>query len=198
MDEREHYRQLAEVTPSHPWDSTVAILIRRGNQLAQHGTGTLFSIGEDAFLVTAAHVVQSAKDTDAALYVATPERAFLQLVGNCFLSADEDGADVLDVALFSLNGALKQAFRSARWLRLSDVSIDFDVPSAVYCVYGYPAIWTHKSDTNPSSLDTRPLQYATYTYDDSTSALKDFDDRFHIALAASLDDTRDENATPVD
>lgn len=198
MDEIEHYQRLSELVPSHPWDATVPILIQRGTQLAPHGTGTLFAVGTDCFLITAAHVLRSAKDTETSVYAATPENDFVQLSGNWIVSNDEESNGVLDVAGLILGDELKQRFESARLLRLSDVSFDFNVQYGVFCVYGYPAIWMHKNDENPSTLDSKAIQYATYTYEGSTSSLKDFDSRYHLALNASLDEARDENAEAVD
>ncbi len=198
MDEIEHYQRLSEFVPSHAWNSTVAILIRRGEQLAQHGTGTLFAVGNDCFLITAAHVLETARNAGNAIYASNLEGKFVQLGGEWMLSNDEASEGTLDVAGYKLSEDLKNEFQSSRFLRLSDVSFDFDAEHGVYTIFGFPSIWTHKSEENPSNLSSKAIEYTTYAYEGNTSPLEGFDDRFHLAITASLDEARDKDAKEAD
>lgn len=198
MDEIEHYRRLSEFVPKFAWDSTVPITVRRGDQLAQHGTGTLFAVGDDKFLITAAHVITSANHAGNAVSAANLEGEFVSLGGNWMLSNDEESDGVLDVAGYRLDEEQATRFHSARFLRLSDVSFDFDAGHGVYCIFGFPVIWTHESSDDPSKLSSKAIEYTTYAYEGNTSPLAGYDERFHLLLEASLDEARDENAMPVE
>jgi len=198
MEEIEHYQRLSGFVPKHAWDATIPILIRCGTQLTQHGTGTLFAVGADCFVITAGHVLRSAKEAGTGLYAATSRKDFLQLGGTWTVSDDEKSDGVFDVAVFQLANESQRRFQSSNFLRLSDVSFDFNIEYAVYTVFGFPSIWTHKKESDKSTLVAKAFQYTTYTYESSTSSLENFDPRHHLALGVSLDESRDENANFVD
>ena len=121
---------------------------------------------------------------------------FVQIHGNWILSDDVHSDGILDIAALKLNVDLKNAVRSHKTLRLSDIGFDFDEKFAVCTFFGFPSIWTQTAPSARDVFQAKALQYTTYMYEKSTTALADFDDRFHIALEGTIDEACDENANP--
>lgn len=198
--ESEHYHTLATFVPRFAWDSVVPLLVRRGERLCAHGTGTLFTVGRESFIVTAGHVIRTANDDNLSIYASTPATDFVQLVCPRICSAENQygsSEDPFDVAVFHLNSELLTRFEGGRFLRVSDVRFDLNVEFGVFTAFGYPAIWTQPNRQAPSVLNAKAFEFTTYTYEGSTRALGGFEQRFHLALNATLDESRDENAQSV-
>ena len=108
--EIEHYRKLSSFVPEFAWHSIVPLLDRRGSRLVQFGTGTLFTVGQESFIVTAAHVVRQASGS---LFASAPDGTFVQLAGKWICSVgNQHGSaqDPFDVAIFRLDQSLRTRF----------------------------------------------------------------------------------------
>ena len=115
-----------------------------GGLLVPIGTGTLFQIAEEHFLVTAAHVSDDLGDGDdkAALVTCALERSEpVQLTGKS-LSTDSQ----TDVSVFLLDPTVVARLPGRVPLRLSDVCLAAPGPEAPIFIHGYPQEYQKRTD----------------------------------------------------
>lgn len=195
--DREHYRQLAEIVPTWIWDTVLSIAVQRGDRLAQHGTGSLLSIGQERFIVTAAHVVRMAIERNLRLYCSLANGVYHALSRDwiCSLSSNTGtNSDAFDVAVYKLDASLVHAFSSGRCARSVDVEDTFDEEHAVYSLFGFPQAWTENDRADRTVLAMKRLEFVGYTYTGDVRKLEEFQPEYHLAIRAKMDEVRDENA----
>src|SRR5262249_21284117 len=115
-------RRIEKMVPTDlVFASSVAILIKRGPQLGILGSGTLFRIAEESFVITAAHVMKDNMDKTLRLApnLCRPSEV-IPLEGDVVL----DERDAFDVAAIHLKSHVAEMIDPQRFLRLSNVSFD--------------------------------------------------------------------------
>lgn len=198
--QKDLYRKINSLIPSEAWESTVGIIIVRGRSLYQFGTGTLLRIADQSFIVTAAHVIKEAHRYDNSLCITEPTGSFIQVSGNWICSAKGQygtSEDLFDIAVLQLDQTVVEKLTEKSFLRLYDVSFIEDLSSGVFCLFGYPTVWSQPSTNADTKLSLKPFQYATYAFDGSTDTLPEYQERFHLLLSAKLSGITDINGKPM-
>lgn len=156
------------------------------------GTGTLLSIAQRRFIITAAHVrSEQKKQGFSFLCAATKKGGFTPLVqSNWYLN------DKLDVAVFDLTERNVTDFGSNTFLNLSDIDLNTDTNRGIFAVFGLPAKWSQASlSPNEPPVQAKALQFITNAYEGNTSHITGFDPSIHILLNASNEDHRSSDGT---
>jgi len=193
-------RRIDSFIPLEAWQSTVGILIVIGTELHQFGTGTLFRIADQCFIVTAGHVIKEAHKYDKSLCVTGPNCSFVRVHGNWICSAEGQYGtfvDPFDVAVLPLDSAAVDRLSDKLFLRLDDASFSKDLSSAIFCLFGYPALLSQPSTNPDTRLLLKPFQYATYAFEGPTDALGGYQPRFHLLLGARLSESTDIDGKPI-
>jgi hypothetical protein len=183
------YPQIESHIPPEAWQSTVAIVIVCGTELRQFGTGTLFRVADQSFIVTAGHVIKDANKSQNDLCITCSNGSFVQVHGIWMCSAEGQYGttkDPFDVALLPLDSTIVAKLSDKSFLRLDDVCLIDDLSNGMFCLFGYPALWSQNSINTDQYLLLKPFQYTTYAFDGSTEALDGYQSRFHLLLSADL------------
>jgi hypothetical protein len=202
-DMRQHQRivneSISKHVPEHAWNSTVAIVIAHNNSVHQFGTGILFRIADDSFVVTAAHVIKQAHKHGKSLGISSATDSFISVCNDWLCSSEgQYGAldDPLDVALYHLQQNAVERLVGKAFLRFDDIEFDPQSPTAVYSLFGYPAIWSRPSASNSEPLKLKPLQYTAIAYDRETDTLEGYQERLHLLLDAQLPYVSNQDGSP--
>src|SRR5947209_7272533 len=109
--------------------ASVAILVEHGPRLRVLGSGTLFCVGEESFVVTAAHVMAmgAGQNLRLALNQCQPGE-IVPLIGEVLL----DGRDPCDVAAVHLPAQVADGIDPKRFLRVSNVSFAEDLAEGFF------------------------------------------------------------------
>lgn len=184
--------------PERAWNATVPIVSAKNKMIYQFGTGTLFRVGDHHFLVTAGHVMESANQSNRTLGIGGSEQGyFIALTGKAIVSAEGQYGtyhDPFDIALFHLPSELVSRLLHKSFLTFSDIGFEEQSQTAVYCLFGFPGVWT-KTDTDTSRVETvkyKALQYIAYRYVGDTTSMGDYQERFHLLLDAQFNEATDE------
>ena len=177
--------RIATHVPTDAWDAIVAIVI--ANKPAVHllGTGCLFEIAGDHFVITAAHVVQSASAYDRTIGISADLGSFVSVHGNWISSAPVQfgsSADPFDVAVYRLPAEAIQRLRSKRFLRREDIDFSEQSATGVFTILGFPGIWAAPSRGDDERVSVRPLEYTTHAYAGSTETLIGYNPKYHLLL----------------
>jgi hypothetical protein len=191
MNEQDRQRQvnadIAKHVPRSAWDSTVAIVIGRNPVVQQFGTGILFGIAEQSFLVTAGHVFREAKKASATIGFSTGTGSFAVADGNWLCSSKGqygfDG-DPFDVAIYPIPKSTKSKLAGKSFLRFDDIDFEMQSPNCVCCLFGFPGIWSLPSTSESEVVSIKPFEFTTFAYEGDTSALIGYDERFHVLIDA--------------
>ncbi|HEV3301273.1 MAG TPA: hypothetical protein VG055_16600 [Planctomycetaceae bacterium] len=173
--------------PAHAWESTVAIVIAHEGQVHQFGTGILLRIADSSFVVTAGHVVRQASEHGKTLGISSGAGSFVAVAGQFLCSCGHQygsDEDLFDVAVHRLPDDAVKRLAGKTFLRLTDVDCGEQSRTAVYTLFGFPAVWARPSAADSEVLQLRALQFTTYRFDRHTDALEGFQDRFHLLLDA--------------
>ena len=195
----EIYRLVDSFIPALAWDATVAIVAATGTTLYQFGTGTLFRVADESFVVTAAHVPKVAEKKGLRLCI-TGVDGFIPLPRRWIGSADQQygtNSDPFDVAVVQLGPDCVQKLTAKVFLRFDDIISSDDLTSGVFTVFGYPACWSRPSGNRSEVLELKPLQYTTYAFEGDTDALEEYQQRFHLLLSAAIEETSEITGNPV-
>jgi hypothetical protein len=188
--------------PSCAWDCTVPIVIFHEGAVRHFGTGTLFRVADHFFLVTAGHVIKQACEHNKSLGIGgSDDGHFIALSGETLVSSEGQygtSADPLDIALHRLSPATVARLVKKRFLLFDDIEFEPQSATAVYTIFGFPAVWSSPSKTVDEKVTYKALQYTTYRYDRDASALEEYQDRLHLLLDGQLDQATNEDATPVE
>lgn len=186
---RQIYDQVAKHIPENGWDATVAIVLAHGGAVHQFGTGTLFRVGDDSFVVTAAHVIKEASAHGKTLGITSAVDSIVAVPGTWMCSSKgQYGSpdDPFDVAVHKLPKDAIDKIGSKTYLTFDDIEFQAQSATAVYTLFGFPGIWVDSTKTDTDRLQVKPLQFTAYAYDRDTDAFKDYQERFHLLLDAQL------------
>lgn len=193
------YRRIDSFIPPKAKESTVAIVLIHGAVLHQFGTGTLFRIADHSFLVTAAHVVEEARKYEG-LCIPTADGSFVQIHGKWICSSKGQygtATDLFDIAVLRLSSSTVVRLDDESFLRLDGIGFNEDLSSGIFCLFGYPALWSQPSTDENIRLKAKLLQYTTYAFEGSTETLPEYQARFHLLLNAGLVGSTDIEGSPV-
>ncbi len=176
--------RLSAKIPSEAWASIVPIVIASPPSVSLLGTGSLFEVAGERFVVTAAHVIRAAHDHGKTIGISNAATSFIAVSGDWLSSAPKQNEehDPFDVAVYKLPGSAVERLRGKRFLRRADV--DFREPSAtaVFTVFGFPGLWATASGADNERLQFIPLEYTTYACPDNRGPLIGFNSRYHLLL----------------
>ena len=183
-------RKVARYIPELAWDSTVAIVIVIDQNLYQFGSGILLRIADESFVITAGHVIKDAHKDNKTLGITATNESFIAVPGEWICSSEgqyNTEKDPFDIAIYNLPKNVVHKLDGKTFLNLSDIDFEIQSKTAVYTLFGYPAIWSRPSMSNSEKLQLKPFQYTTITFDRDTRSLTEFQERFHILLDAQLE-----------
>jgi len=181
--------KVTERIPEHAWDSTVVIVKAHDNAVHQFGTGILFRVAGDSFVVTAGHVAKEAVKHGKTLGISSATSSFVAVPGQWLCSSEgqyETDKDPFDVAIHKLPESAVEKLGGKCFLRFEDIEFDSQSPTAVYTLFGFPAIWSDPSTSDSDRLQLKPFQYTTFAYDRDTGVFEEYQERFHLLLDAQL------------
>jgi hypothetical protein len=141
--QREFNEKMLAQIPLHARDCTVPIV---NGTIHQFGTGTLFRIADNFFLVTAGHVIKDACKLGKTLGIgASDDRSFIALTGKVS-SEGQYGTtiDPLDIGLYRLPSDAVARMKQQRFLFLDEIEFD-EQSTAVYMLFGFPSVWSSPS-----------------------------------------------------
>lgn len=191
--------QMVRCIPDLATRSTVALVQANGQLLRQMGSGTLLAIAEHRFVVTAAHVVQSAMKDGRTLGVSgSVDGKFIATTGTWIASKGDNGqTDPFDIAIYELSTEQAGRFPVDSFVRIGDASFDIELSEKFFLVTGFPGMWSTTTATDAEPMKSRMLQYGTFALQGSTAGLSGFDPQYHFLLEAKPDHTVDETGHSV-
>lgn len=130
-----------------------------GNPIA-HGSGVLLRIADASFLLSCAHVLETAQEKDAVLYVVGVEDAPLVHLADAQYHWTEDKNVDLGFALLP-SRVVDLLPKGKRFLHLSDLELDRTDRPGVYSLTGYPAVKTVRN-TEISDVNSTPFSFTTF------------------------------------
>ncbi len=197
FSEDDHSRVAGFYDKNVPWEralgASVAILIVRGSTLSVHGSGTLFRLGTESFVITAAHVINQANASNLCILPADSKgpSAILPLEGETALADD----DKIDVAAMRLKASTAEKIEPRRCLRLDDVSFDDDIDAALFTVFGFPTMLSYDEK---SILRVTKFFHLAAMPEKRPTSLRCFDPRHNFLIDADGDETRGLDGKVVD
>lgn len=199
---REFIKTASAQIPSYAWDCTTPIVIAHDDKVQHFGTGTLFSVADSFFLVTAGHVIKQANEYDKTLAIGGFDgNNFISLTGDSLVSSSGQygsSSDPFDVGIHPLApDAVARLKNEKRFLHFDDIEFDPQPQTAVYTLFGFPGVWSSPSASQDENVMYKALQYTTYRYDRITSPLSDYQERLHLLLDGQLDQAFNDDASPV-
>lgn len=167
--------------------STVAIVGAKAPVVRQIGSGTLLAVADLRFVVTAAHVVREAASKGLTLGATGVNGGqFTALAGQWILTATSTSAnDRHDVAIYKLDDHQIKRLDGVEFVRISDASFDHDLSTGYFVVTGFPGMWSTVLDGEDKIMKSKLLQYGTFSFSGSTTALGGYDATQHFLLEAS-------------
>lgn len=193
------YHRIESFIPSKAREAAVAIVLIHGTELHQFGTGTLLRVADQSFIVTAAHVVKDARQYDKSLCLPRTDGSFTQLHGDWMCSSEGQygtTSDPFDIAVLRLDSSIVNGLTNASFLRLGDISFSEDLSDGIFCLLGYPTLWSQPSTNANRGLEVKVLQYTTYAFEGPVDALSEYQARFHLLLSAGLEGSADIEGNP--
>lgn len=204
---------ITKCIPDQAWKSAITLIEAepKNETLCPWGTGTLFRVADESFLVTAGHVAKDAVDCNTPLCVPTSGDSFVQLHGNWFCSTDNQygiSKDPFDIAVLKLTSEVVEKLAADSFLRLNEIDFEEDLSKGIFALFGYPSRLSTPSTRSNDTLSIRPFQFVTYAYEGLTDFIKDFNERLHLLLSAKPTDMTsisgmsgglvDRNGNPID
>lgn len=168
------------------WESTVPIVAEQDGILRQHGTGTLFRIAQRYFVVTAAHVLEEAREHDVTLRILEkePGTKLMQIVGDFQCIRPKHGKDIFDLAVRELDQEMLEFLAGYRFVNLLDIDTTQNVANDLYFVCGFPTKLAREARVGEPGLRLTRFFALTYPHQGATDELPNFDSRCHILLDA--------------
>jgi hypothetical protein len=191
--------QIRPHLPEHAWHSTVAIVLVHDGAVHQFGSGVLFRVADESFVVTAGHVAKQANQHEKTLGITAANGTFVATPGQWLSSAPgQHGSltDPFDVAIYALPPSAVEQLSGKTFLRFDDIDFDPKTPTSVYTLFGFPAVWSAPSTSDSNPLQLKAFQYTTTLYDRDTDSIEDYQERFHLLLDAQLEHTSCEDGSP--
>jgi hypothetical protein len=176
--------EISLLLPDVAWKSTVPIFVILGETLAPHATGTLLRIAEAHFLVTAAHVLETAEKYKAEIAVGVIGNAHpLKIAGASFKSTD----DALDVAIWRLSDKSVEFLSANTFLQLRDIRTPDRFDDDFYFVCGFPCEHSNSSSSTAQRATVQPFQFCTTLFNGDIKATPGFNADLHVLLDGARD-----------
>jgi hypothetical protein len=193
MDEQQRVQaginaRIAAKIPTDGWKSIVPIVVAKPPSIHLLGTGSLFEMGGERLVVTAAHVIKAAYENGKTIGISDDATSFIAVPGDWFLSApvQRDGVeDPFDVAIYRLSQLAAERLRAKRFLRRTDVEFGERSATAVFALFGFPGLWSITSRGDGERLQLKALEYVTSASSAAEKPLIGFDSRYHLLLDAT-------------
>jgi hypothetical protein len=177
-------KRMREFVPRHAWQSVVAIVVAKKPSVYLLGTGSLFQIADQHFVVTAAHVIKLAHEHDKTIGISGDSNSLISVHGNWISSTSDSEDDPFDVAIYLLPDNTIQRLSQFRFFRLADVNFSEQSKTTIFTVFGHPEIWSLPSHNEKEKVQLKGLEYTACTYERSNEALIGYDHRYHLLLDA--------------
>lgn len=132
-------------------------------------------------MITAAHVLSAAHDHNHGLIAIS--RDYVQILGPGAIATE----NAFDVGVIHLaDQSVEQLKETKKFLNLQDVSINTNLESAIFCLYGYPAATSKPIDikSHDGPFESTGLQLITDEYELVTEGLTNYDPDVHLLLKA--------------
>lgn len=159
-------------------EDTGTILVVSGDRMVtQRGTGTLFKISDQHFLVSASHVLELFDNPDETSLIPYDNPAALQQLTGRVVRTNRD----LDLAVLLLEEEVVEGLDSSRFLTLDLVDCTVEDVPGWYFLHGYPFVTTYTSK-DLLTTSTSSLTYRTGLYAGRTSSFLKYDPEDHLLL----------------
>lgn len=170
--------------PTEAWASIVPIVIAAPPSVHLLGTGSLFGIAGDCFVVTAAHVIRTAHDHEKTIGISDAATSFIATSGDWISSApvQHGDDDPFDVAVYKLPEPAVERLRGKRFVRRADVDLGEQSATAVFTLFCFPGLLATASQADDERLQLTPLEYTTHASSDNRELLNGFNPRYHLLL----------------
>jgi len=171
--------------PTEALESIVPIVIANPPSVSLLGTGSLFDVAGERFVVTAAHVIRAAHGHGKTIGISDAATSFIAASGDWLSSAPmQHGSveDAFDVAVYKLPDAAVERLHGKRFLRRADVDFGEQSATAVFTLFGFPGLWSTASRAENEKLQFRPLEYTTHASAANRGPLNGFNSRYHLSL----------------
>jgi hypothetical protein len=190
-------RLVGAIVPSSVWDSTVAIVVAHEGRVCLLGTGILFSVADQSFVLTAGHVANNTDTLGKTLALSSTSGSFVAVDGTWQCSAGSQLNDPFDIAIHKLTPRSLDKLGAKRFLRLGDVEFAQHDHAAMYALFGYPAHWSRASESDEEPVSLKPFEYITYPFEQAPGSLQNYNPRYHLLLQAQIEKTTLEDGSPV-
>ena len=181
-------REMAKGVPEVVASSTVGIVGSREKVIRQIGTGTLLSVADHRFVVTAGHVIRKARDDELTVGVSGADDGhFLTATHPWWISGSinrPQTEDAHDIAVYEFSSEQLKRIAGASFVRIADVEFERDLSRGYFLVSGFPVMWSSTlTEINPEApMTTKLLQYGTWTLQGAVTGLDDYDPETHFLL----------------
>jgi len=156
-------------------------------RMRQHGTGTLLSLADKQFLITAWHVLRDALKHKVPLFISdlSATCGAIPLEDLHIIHYDRpvvDGVPIIDVCILELTESIVSGIPNRRFLNLSHVDLSGETKAGKYYIYGFPCETVEPDDNAKTIKYEDAFKYLTIPYDGDTDTLLGYDSRFHLLL----------------
>lgn len=142
------------------------------------GTGTLFRIADQSFLVTASHVRERAIDCNAMpLFICDHESKGAPIgLGGTVASSSEE----YDIDVWALEPQTVKGLKNRTFLNLTSMLVNPEtVKKGWFTIAGFPSCWTERDDT-ALKLHNSAFIYGTVLYEGPTDSFMNFNPKIHV------------------
>ena len=172
------------------WNSSVLLLIQRGQTLSVQGSGTLLRIADQSYLITATHVIEESKDHNLLIVTSamTGYGETLPLAGACLLGDQR----LTDVAAIRLSQDIVDRLDDKLFARLTTFGDSLDLSDAAFAVVGHPELWAYE---DKEGHHLAPYHHIATTYKGLASSLENYKRERHFLIGADPLQMRDLDGT---
>lgn len=184
----ERFKIAERAVPARIDKAAVAILRTNSESTVAHGSGTLFQVADQRFVVTAAHVLRRAKEIGWGIGI-TGEKEIVQLPGD-WLCSPQTGSQpdrgLGDIAVYKLTEAQVTDLGQREFVRVADLGLHADVTKGFFLLLGFPAMLSDSAHGPGEIVGLGAFRFAT-TASQVGNSLEDFDKNVHFLLDAKDD-----------
>lgn len=166
--------------------ASVPILAVQDDRIRHGYTGVLYRIGDDHFVITAAHHLRSIVEAEVPLYLSMnrPGVMPLPLADARFHSTEEEDRDI--TAIWLPADLAHEVATHKDFLSHNQIDMHAADKRAAFAFFGYPKEWSGHviADEHIASLG---LALVTFGYDGSREQLSRYDPKLHMLLNVPSD-----------
>lgn len=154
------------------------LFIVEGPPIIGYGSGTLFRVGKQNFLITAAHVIDECRAAGCELRIGMGNPSRPQPIG---MTDDDVAADSInDVAVIRLRPEVIPRLHGSHFLQLNDIALDADLEDWRCVLFGYLATGT-RPNKDYSELLLHNYMHWTTKFDGGVNA-DSYDNSRHLLV----------------